>query len=169
MTVLALVLYVMNRENGFNIAVYIVITVDRVKIYRNHSRLPVVTMYNIGCKAYVGYNIKHRAGEERKALGIIVMTVKPVALEIILIIYKIINNAVHMGFEYSAILPPPCNRNGYTADKAHFFAQLIRNAAVKRHNNAAAHKPFSQRLGQRARNIGKTARHSKWISLARSK
>ena len=87
----------------------------------------------------------------------VVMTVKPVTLEIILIIYKIINNAVHMGFKYSAILPPPRNRNGYTADKAHFFAQLIRNAAVKRHNNAAAHKPFSERLGQRARNIGKTA------------
>ena len=157
MTVLTLVLYVVNCENGFYIAVYIVIAVYRIKVYGHHSRLPVVAVYNIGCKAYVRYNIKHRAREERKALGIVVMPVKPVALEIILIIYKIVNNAVHMGFKYSAILPPPCNRNGYTADKAHFFAQLIGNTAVKRHNNAAAHKPFSERLGQRARNIGKTA------------
>ena len=166
MAVFALVLYVVDCENGFDIAVYIVIAVYRIKVYGHHSRLPIVAVYNIGCKAYVRYNIKHRAREERKALGIVVMPVKPVTLEIILIIYKIVNNAVHMGFKYSAILPPPCNRHGYATNKIHFFAQLIGNTAVKRHNYAAAHKPFSERLGQCAGNVGKPARHCKWISLA---
>ena len=97
------------------------------------------------------------------------MSVKTVALKVILVIDKIVDNAVHMRFKYSAVLAPPRNRHGYAANKIHLFAQFIGNTAVKRHYNAAAYKPFSQRFGKSAGNVGKSARHGTRVRLARCK
>ena len=51
--------------------------------------------------------LKHRTGEEREALRVVVVTVDTVALEIILVVDKIEDNAVYLRLEDAAVLPAP--------------------------------------------------------------
>lgn len=110
-------------------------------------------MNYIGLKVDIRYHLKHRAREECKSLGVVIIAVNSVALKIILIIQKIIDNAIVLSLKNSAILPAPCHGHGYARDKRHGIFKLLLNAVIERHNNAAPYKTFPESLRQTACHI----------------
>ena len=96
------------------------------------------------------------------------MTVNSLTLKIILIINKIADNTLIFKFEYPAVLTSPCNGNGDVRYKAHLIFILLRNPFIHRHNEPAAYETASERYGQTARNIGKSAACNKRLRFADS-
>ena len=117
-------------------------------------------MDDVGLEADVRNYLKYGAGEERKTLCVVIVTIDAVALEIILVVDKIEDNAVYLRLEDAAVLPAPRDGDGDMCDELHLVAQFLLYSAVERHNNTAADKALAQCLGQRAGNVAEpTARH----------
>ena len=81
-------------------------------------------MDNVGEKSDCGQHFENCAGEKGKTLGVVIISVKPVAFEIILIIDKIIGDVALLGLEDTAILPPPGNGNDNACDNVIFSLYL---------------------------------------------
>ena len=128
----------MDSQNRLNAAEPVRIGIKQAVIKRHERRLPVVAVDNIRLKVEVRQHFKHGTGEKRKALGIVVMAVKPMALKIILVVNQVINHVARVCFKHTAVLPAPCHRNGKARDELHVFTQFLRDILIQRKNDAAA-------------------------------
>lgn len=156
----ALILDVVDGEYVLYALIALAVCVHRRVVDRDESRLPVIRMDDVGLEVDVRDYLKYRAGEERKTLRVVIVTIDAVALEIILVVDKIEYNAVYLRLEDAAVLPAPRDWDGDMCDKLHLVAQFLLYSAVERHNNTAADKALAQCLGQRAGNVAEpTARH----------
>ena len=117
----SLILNVVNCEDRFDVFVARRICVHCRIVNGGESRLPVVAMDYVGLKVDMRNYFKYRTGEESESLRIIVVTVDRVTLEIILIVQKIVYNAVVLCLKNSAVLTSPCNRNRDMSDELHLF------------------------------------------------
>ena len=156
-----LVLDVMDGDNRLDATVPLVVRIEDAVIDRHKGGLPIVAMDDVRLKVDIGQHLQCSAREECKALRVVIVAVKPLALKIILIVDQIVNHATGPCLEYTAILTPPCHRHGQAGDKAHVVAQLLRDLFIQRHHDAAANQPFAQCLGQGARHVRQTARSGK--------
>ena len=68
-------------------------------------------MNNIGLEINIRDYLKNGTGKESKSFRIVIVSVDCGTLEIILVVNKIIDNAVIFCFKNSAILTSPCNGN----------------------------------------------------------
>ena len=114
-------------------------------------------MNNIGLEINIRDYLKNGTGEESKSFRIVIVAVDRVTLEIILVVNKIIDNAVVLSFKNSAILTSPCNGNRNVSDKLHCVLELLLDCVIHRKNNTAADKPLSQCMRQRSCNITESA------------
>ena len=156
----ALILDIVDGEYVLYALIALAVCVHRRVVDRDESRLPVIRMDDVGLEVNVRDYLKYRAGEERKTLCVVIVTIDAVALEIILVVDKIEDNAVYLRLEDAAVLPTPRDWDGDMCDELHLVAQFLLYSAVERHNNTAADKALAQCLGQRAGNVAEpTARH----------
>ncbi len=79
----------------------------------------VVGLNDVGLEPEVRHQLPRRAREESKALRVVVVTVNIVALEVILVIDKVISNAVVLHAEQSAVLIAPGKPDGDVAHELH--------------------------------------------------
>ena len=103
----ALILDVMDGENIFYVLVALAVCVHRRIIDWDESRLPVIRMNNVGLEVDIRDYFEHGAGEERKALRVVIVAVDAVALEIILVVDEVEDYAVHLRLEDAAVLSAP--------------------------------------------------------------
>ena len=85
------------------------------------------------------------------------MAVEPVALEVVLVVDEIVDDAAYLGLENAAVLAAPGHRHTDAGDEFHLVPQLLGGAVVQGHHHPAADEPGTQGLGQRARYIRKAA------------
>ena len=85
------------------------------------------------------------------------MTVDCVTLEIILIVDKVVDNTLVLCLEDAAVLSSPCNGHGDIGNKGHLVLELLLDCVVKRHNDSAADKSFSESLREGAGNVTESA------------
>ena len=155
--ILPLILNVVDREQRFDAAVPVVVRVEQAVVDRHQRRLPVVHVDNVGLKFDVRQHLEHGAGEESKALGVVEVAVKPLTLEVILVVDEIVDHIADLRLKDAAILAAPRHRHADAGEEFHFLTQLLRNALVKRHDDAAADQARAERLRQGAGNVCKAA------------
>ncbi len=136
-TVFALILDVMDGEQRLDIVIPRVLGIEQIVVYGNQRCLPVVGVDEVGMEVDVGEHLEDRAREERIALGVVIEAVQLVALEIILVVDKIIGAVIPASPEETAVLVSPRNRNGEVGDEIHLAFQLIGDRAIKRHDDSA--------------------------------
>ncbi len=85
------------------------------------------------------------------------MVIRLVAVEIKLIVYKIVYASVMLQLEYTAVLLSPCNIDIDMIYMLHLILVLLRYALIKRQNNSCVYALFSEHCGQRARYVAETA------------
>ena len=107
--------------------------------------MPIIAVNDVGFPINSRNNFKYRSCKECKTFGIVIMAVNSVTFEIILVVKEIVNDAVSLGFKYSAILTAPRNRNGNRSDKLHLVFKFLLDSVIKRHNNTATYKSFAKR------------------------
>ena len=105
--VAALILDVVDREHGLDVFIERTGCEHQVVVYRNEGSLPVVAVDDIRLPVQIGQNLKHSLGVVREALCIVVLAVDLAAGEVILVIDKIISNAVCLVAEDAAVLVAP--------------------------------------------------------------
>ena len=164
----ALVLDIVNGENRLDVLIARRLRIHGAVIHRRERGLPIVAVDDVGLEFDMRQHFKHGAREERKALRIVIIAVDAVALEIVLVVEQIVDDAVRFGLKNAAVLPPPGNRHGDARQKRHFILELLLDAVVHGHDHAAADQPLTQRLGQRACHVGKPARRHERQRLARN-
>ena len=74
------------------------------------------------------------------------MVIRFVAVEIELVIYKVIDAVIVFKLENSAVLLSPRNVNVYVVNITHFVLELLRYALIKRQNNPCINILFTQCL-----------------------
>ena len=162
--VLALVGNVMDGEHRLDAAEFIQMAVIQVQIDRSQRGLPVVAVDDIRLEIGVEQHFEDGTGEEGKALAVIVEAVQAAAFEVILVVDKVVDNAVALGLEQAAVLAAPAHRHAEIGDIGQRILEF--QIAVQRHNDAGVDAIANQRLGQSARNVGQAAGLGKGSSLA---
>ena len=114
--VLALVGNVMDGEHRLDAAEFIQMAVIQVQIDRSQRGLPVVAVDDIRLEIGVEQHFEDGTGEEGKALAVIVEAVQAAAFEVILVVDKVVDNAVALGLEQAAVLAAPAHRHAEIGD-----------------------------------------------------
>lgn len=87
-------------------------------------------MNDIGLEINIGDYLKNCTGEESESFRVVIVTVDRITLEIILVINKIIYNAVVLCFKNSAILASPCHGNRDVSDELHRILKLLLDGVI---------------------------------------
>ena len=95
--------------------------------------------------------------EERKSLGVVIVTVESAALEVILVVDEIIGAVIPARPEQSAVLMSPCYGNSEVGDEVELVLQILRDGAVERHYDAAILTLSAKGMRKAARYVGETA------------
>ena len=155
--VLALILDIVNGNQGLNATIPVVVGIEQTIVNRNQSGLPVVGMNQIRFEIQIRQHFQRRTGQECKTLCVIIVAIQTRTLEVILVVDQIVNHAANLCLEHTAILTAPGYRDREAGDKTHIFSQFLRNILIERHHNTAADQPCTQGLGQGTRYITQTA------------
>ena len=153
--VLALIRNVVDGEDGLDAVELIQMAVVQVQVDGDQSGLPVVAVDDVGGEIDVEQGLQHRAGEERKALTVIVEAVQAAALEVILVVQEVVGHAVAHGLEQAAVLAAPAHRHRVVGDILQILA--VFQVAVQGHDDAGVHAVLDKGLGQGACHVRQTA------------
>ena len=153
--VLALICDVVDGEDGLDPVELIQMAVVQVQVNGNQCGLPVVAVDDIGGEVDVEQGLQHSAGEEGKALAVIVEAVQAAALEVILVVQEVVGHAVDLSLEQAAVLAAPAHGHRVVGDILQLVAHF--QVAVQRHDDAGIHAVLDQSLGQGACHVGQTA------------
>lgn len=123
--ILALILDVMDGENRTDKLIFGAEAVDRLEVERSQSRLPVMTMQDIGIEIEEGQNLHDAAAEERKAFPVVVIAVASGTFEVIFIVHKIELYVVLLILKDTAILIAPGQRNKNVSDELEILAVFL--------------------------------------------
>ena len=135
--ILTLILDVVDGEQALDVVVPRSVRIEQIVINRNKRCLPVVGVDNIGMEVDIGQHLKDRAREERKALCVVIVTVKGAALEVILVVDEVVGAVIPARPEQTAVLMSPCNRDCKVGDEVQLVSEILRNGAVERNNDTA--------------------------------
>ena len=125
----------------------------------NKRALPVVRVDYLRMKINVAKHFENGSAEENISFSIVIVAVKTVvALKIVLVVNKVVCNAVYFLGKNSAILASPANGNSKVCDKVHIFLLLgLYRIDIIRHNNARVVSRFYKSLRKRARYVRESA------------
>ena len=101
----------MNGEQRLNAAVPVVVCIEQTVVDRHQRRLPVVRVDHIRLKFNVRQHLQNGTGEERKALRVVKVTVKSLALKVVLVIDEVVNDIAYLRLKNTAILATPSHRH----------------------------------------------------------
>ena len=163
-TILSLVGNVVDREHRLDAAELIQMAVVQVQVDGRQCGLPVIAVDDVRLKVGVEQHLQNGAGEERETFAVVIEAVQAAALEVILVVDEVKDNAVALGLEQAAVLAAPAHGHAEVGDIGQRILEF--QVAVQRHNDAGVDAVADQRLGQSARNIGQAAGLGKGCSLA---
>ena len=163
-TVLALIGDVVDGEHRLDTVELVQMAVVQVQIDRGQCGLPVVAVDDVRLKVGVEQHLQNGTGKEGKALAIIVEAVQAAALEVILVVDKVVGHTVPVRLEQAAVLAAPAHRNAEVGDILQLVLEL--QIAVQRHDHAAVNSVMDKRFRQSTGNVRQTAGFSKGRSLA---
>ena len=163
--VLALILDVVDGEQALDVVVPGSVGIEQIVVHGNQSCLPVVGVDDVGMEVDVGQHLQNGAGEERKALGVVIVTVEGAALEVVFVVDEVVGAVVPASPEQAAVLVSPRDGHGEVGDEVHLILQILRDGAVERNNDAAVLSLSAQGMRKAARNVGKTAAAAEGIRL----
>ena len=155
--ILALILDVVDGKNSFDVAVFGQMTVITVEIDHRKSRLPIMRVQNVGIVIEVAHQLGDGFAKVCITLTVIEKSVKRGALEIILVVDKVVFDAVFDKTVNAAILLTPSKRDSKDGFFLHLCAPFILNRCVQRENDrdlALARSRESRR--KRAHNVAKS-------------
>ena len=137
-----------------------------MKEYRDKSCLPVMAVDDLGPEAYNGQCGQYRTAEECELLYIFIyISVRCKALEIKLIIYKIILDPFVLGLKYPDILSSPVKVHIKMGDICHGLFKLFLDAGILRHDNTYIKFILIKVFGKGSYNISQTPGLDKGYSL----
>ena len=119
--------------------------------------LPVVDVEHVGVPVQMGGRLHHGAGEEGEALGIVIVSIEPGALEVVLVVHKVIGDAVPLELEDTAVGGAPGQDYMEVEEVGHLVPPLLPDPLVEGEDDADVVACRSQCLRQTARHVGQTA------------
>ena len=160
-----LIFQVVNRKQRLDPCIARIIHMLQFEEHGDECGMPIVRVDDVRPKIKCRQEIEDGAAEEREALGIVRVPVESLAIEILLIIHKVVGHAIEHILVNADELVPPCDVQNSVIDMVHRTADLIGNRPVLRQNDAAVHAILDECGGQRACHIRKTAGLYKWNCL----
>ena len=135
-----------------------------------HGRLPIMGVEHVGEEADVGHAVQHRLGEESKPLRLVVaeVAVDIAAVEVVLIIHKIIGYPIQLQGLDAAILAAPAQGDGEVADMGHAALKFLRDGGKLGQDDPDVRAQGFELLGQGADHIRQAAGFNKGYALAGS-
>lgn len=167
--VFALILDIVDGEHRFDAAVRFQVPVIQVQIHGHQRRLPVVGVDDVRVEVYMKQHLADGARKEGKALAVIIKAIQPGALEIVLIVQKIVFHAAGFQLEQAAVLVAPAHRHIEIGEIGKLFAVFFFHIAIQRQHHAACSPAALNSLRQAACHIAKAAGSGKRRSLAGTK
>ena len=161
----ALILEIVDCVERADVLVTLIALVLDLQQNIDETRVPVIRMDDIRPKVHGGQQVQDGAAEEREALCIIVIAVEALALEVLFVVDKVVRNAVVLELVEANKLGTPGDRDLPVVDMLHRIAELLRDLAEFRHDDADIDALGLESLRQRASHIGKAARLGKRHSL----
>ena len=157
--VLALELDIVNGKHGFDALIFLACAIEHVEEHGSKSRVPIVCVNHVGEEIDERQHFEHRFGEERKTFAVVKVAVKSFALEIILVVHKIVCHTVVRRLVHSAVLTTPTQihksgRNESDRIAIRFFDFFF----VKRDYHPAIVTLRIECFWKRARNVAESAR-----------
>ena len=130
--VAALILDVVNGEHGLDVLVERAGSKHQIVVNRNEGGLPVVAVDDIGLPVQIGQNLEHSLGVVRETLCVVVLAVDLAASEVILVVDKIIGNAIRLIAEDAAVLVAPAQTDVSVFDVIELFAHTLVDRRIQR-------------------------------------
>ena len=147
----------MHRDHRADTLVKIVAHRLVTQIHRHERALPVVAVDDVRLVGKLLQKLRHRAAEKAEALAVVIMTVKPIAQKVLLVIDKIPRHTLALDGKKTAVDPPPRKAHIDILLKAQLALPFFLHGLVQRQNDAHAVAVFGKRGRKTARNVRKTA------------
>ena len=141
--------------------------VEFAQKHRRQSRVPIVAMQDIAGKSIrqMLEGFADGLGEERKALSVVKKAIRIVALEVALVVYEQVRDAiVHKALE-TAVLVAPTQGHVEIGDVLHLAEVGVIDRGVLRNHDDDLRSGSDQRVGEGARDIAKATRLNKRSGL----
>ena len=166
----ALILQVMDGKHRADIMVKIRLIILDAQQRGHHAALPVVGVDDVGLEIQPGQRVQHGAAEEAKALVFVpAQAVDVIALEVILVIYKVEGNALALQRLDAAVLMPPAQLDVEVGYVAQLLAIFLGHHAVLGQDDAHI-VPLAGKHGRkRAHHVGQSAGFDEGNAFAGSK
>ena len=115
-------LQVVDGEDGLDIKEARHLAILLAQEHRNQRRVPVVAVDDVREEiVQVQDQLQHRLGEEGHALAVVELAVDLVAVEVVLVVQKVVGDALHLEREQAAVLFAPAQRHLERGDKLHLL------------------------------------------------
>ena len=131
----------------------------------HESRVPVVSVNDIRPKIHRLQEVEHRSAEEGETLRVVIVAVKPFAIEIFLIVDEVIRHAVELVLVKADVFLAPGHGELAVIDVLHRVPVRLGNLAEFRHDHPHIHAIGLECLRQGACNICQSPRLGKRNSL----
>ena len=159
----------MDRKQRADMIEPVTVTVYSLQIDNRKRGLPVVTMEKIGIIIEITHHLENGSREESETFAVVEKAVKPLSLEIILVVDEIESDPFVFITEKPAVLISPRDGNVEISFELKIRAERRIDIPIQRDRDAdIVISVCRKRLGKRAYNVGKTARPRKRICLGRN-
>ena len=105
--VASLIFNVVYSKDVLYLVISLLILIVNVVVNRNQGSLPVICIDYVRLEVNMAEHFKNGTGKENKSLAVVIKSVKTVPCKVILIIDKIVDNAIFLSRENTAVLLTP--------------------------------------------------------------
>ena len=158
----ALILKVVNRENGADPGVERQMGILDFQQCRNHTALPVVAVNYVRLEIHQRQHIQRPAAEESEPFVFVpahAVDIRP--REVVFIVHEIPLHAVHFDLFNPAVLAPPSQLDFKIAYMGHLFRVFARNLTEVRNQHPDVVPFLCQYRCKRTNHVGQAARFDK--------
>ena len=154
----ALILQVVDGIHGLDGGVFAAAIVLSTQHHGDQAGLPVVAVQHVREVVQPRQHLQHRAGEEGEALALVAAQAVDVgAVEVVLVVDKVVGHACERQLLDAAVLVPPAQIDVKHALLGHLLLVFLGNFSVQRQYDAHVFALCRERLGQRAQHVGQAA------------
>ena len=167
----ALILKVMDRKYSLNVSMISVLLEMSIKEHGHHTRLPVITVKDIGLEAHeVSHEVKDRSLEETVSLDIeYILYIDLIEIEVILIIYKIEHGTVLLELKKTCIERSPAHMDHLPSEELELALILDLDLTIQRKDDSCVYLLLVKFYGKSSHYVSKTAYLDKRAYLRRNK
>ena len=119
--------------------------------------LPVIAVNHVGMPVQISGSFNDSTGEIGKTLSIVIVAVNTGALEVILVVHKVVGDPVLLQFKKAAVWSAPGQLNVITLEKGHLTAPVVSDPLIQRENDPHIMPGLGQSLRQAPGYIGQSA------------